>query len=173
MEISLKSKLTSPNKLVAGATSSLINKEAYSGKAGDQADKLTLTQTITVTGLTYSEMDLNNLLNKISESLAPQNFALSKKDWSLKVDVLGNSTSSTLSTSEADLQVTLKTSVVPVVDKDQIKKSLSGKPYKEALKLLGGITNVSNYELSISPGLPFFKNVPKDPAKIELTIENE
>lgn len=173
IEISLKSKLVSPNKLISGAVGSVVTKEAFSHKTGDQADKITLTQTLSVTGLTYSETELNDMLNKLSDSMAPQNFSLSKKDWSVKVEVLGNSTNSVLSTTEADLQVTLKTSIIPIVDKEQIKKSMAGKPYTEATKILGSITNVSNYELRINPALPFFRKVPKDLTKIEVTVENE
>lgn len=171
--IALKSKLTSPNKLITGAVGTTITKEAFSHAVGDQTDKLTLEQTVTIKGLTYSDTELNAMLNKQIDDKAPSGYAISKKDWVVKVEVLGNSTNSVLSATEADLQVTLKTLVVPIVDKDNIKKSIAGKSSSEAEKILGSVKDVKDYELTISPAVPFFKRVPKDISRIEVTVENE
>jgi len=172
-EVSLKSKLMSPNKLIPGAVQIIITKNSFSHKAGDKTDKITLDQTLSIKGLTYSETDLNGLLGKLIDKLVPQGYTLSKKDWSVKIEVLENSTNSILSFTEADLQATLKTSVIPSVDKEAVKKSIAGKSSGEAEKILGSIKNVKNYELNISPAMPLFKRVPKDINRIELIIENE
>jgi hypothetical protein len=87
--------------------------------------------------------------------------------------VLGNSTNSVLSSTEADLQVTLKTSVVPIIDKVKIVESMAGKTKSEAQKILGSVKDVKNYEFKVVPNVPLFNKVPKDTGRIELTIENE
>lgn len=173
IEIALKSKLTSPNKLIPGAHTISVTKESFSHKVGDEAEKITLEQVVTISGLSYSDTDLNTLINKVIDKMAPEGYSLSKKDWSVKVEPLGNSTSSVLSSTEADMQITIKTSVIPNVDKEEIRKSISGKSLKEAEKILGSIKNVREYSLKVSPAIPLFKKVPKDLNRIELVIENE
>jgi len=172
-EISLKSKLLSPNKLIPGAIQVTVVTNSFNHKVGDKTDKITLDQTVSIKGLTYSETDLNSLLSKLIDKLIPQGYTLSKKDWSVKIEALGNSTNSILSFTETDLQATLKTSVIPSIDKGAVKKSIAGKSSGEAEKILGSIKNVKNYELNISPAIPLFKRVPKDVNRIELVIENE
>jgi hypothetical protein len=172
-EIALKSKMVSPNKLIPGAIQISITKESFSHKVGDETEKITLEQTVTITGLSYSETELSALLNKLIDKMTPQGYSLSKKDWSVKVEPLGNSSSSVLSANEADLQVTLKTSVIPIINKEEIKKSMAGKSSREAEKILGSVKNVKNYELNVTPVIPFFKKVPKDTSRIELVVENE
>jgi hypothetical protein len=172
-EIALKSKMISPNKLIPGAVQISIAKESFSHKVGDQTEKITLEQTVIITGLSYSETELNSLLNKLIDKMTPQGYSLSKKDWSVKVEPLGNSTSSMLSANEADLQVTLKTSAIPIINKDEMKNNIANKSPGEAEKILGSVKNVSHYELNVTPALPFFRKVPKDINRIELVVENE
>jgi len=173
IDIALKSKLTSPNKLISGAVLVTVTKEAFSHAVGVETDKLALEQTLSIKGLTYSDTELNSLLSKLIVEKTPEGYTISKNDWSVKAEALGNSTSSVLSATEADLQVTLKTAVVPIVDKDEIKKSIAGKQAGEAEKVLGSVKNVKSYELKVSPVIPFFNKVPKDLNRIELLIENE
>jgi hypothetical protein len=172
-EISLKSKLMSPNKLIPGAFQITVTKDSFNYKVGDKTDKINLDQTVSIKGLTYSETDSNSLLSKLIDKLVPQGYSLSKKDWSVKIEPLGNSTNSILSFIEADLQATLKTSVIPSIDKEAIKKSIAGKTVTEAEKILGSVKNVTSYELNVSPAIPFFRKVPKDINRIDLVVENE
>ncbi len=172
-EIALKSKMFSPNKLVPGSVQISVTTDSFSNKVGDETEKITLDQTAAVTGLSYSETELNTLLNNLIDKMVPQGYSLSKTDWVVSVVPLGNSSSSILSAAEADLQVTLKTSVIPVINKEEIKKDIAGKSSGEAEKILGSVKNVKNYELNISPAIPFFRRVPKDVNRIELVVENE
>ncbi len=169
----LNSRVVKPSKIVPGAVDIKIAAEVFSHKLGDETDKLSLDQTISVTGLSYSDTELNKLLDKLLEKLIPQGYVVSNKDRVVNVEVLGNSTNSVLNSKEADLQVTIKTSVVPNIDKDSIKKDIAGKTPQEAEKVLGSIQSIKTYSLVVKPGIPFFKKVPKDFSRINLTIENE
>ncbi len=172
-EIALRARLKSPLKLISGATKAMVAKETYNYKVDDKTDKLSLDQTITASGLAYSDTELNSLMNKVIDKYIPSGYYLSKNDWSESVAVLGNSTNSVLSVTESDLQVSVKTSVVPSINQDEIKKQLAGKTIGDAQKYLGGIRNIKNYKLNVRPAIPFFRKVPNDITRIDLVIQNE
>lgn len=169
----IKFKLGRPQHLVEGSTTAQITKEAYNAKVGDETDKLTLTAYAAAAGLTYLESELNTLLDKLVQNLVPEGHDLSEKQREVTVTPLGNSNTSVLNSSEADLQVTLKTFTVTRIDKDELKKSMAGKSVSEAEKILGGIRNITTYSIEINPTIPLFGKVPKDLNRIILDIANE
>lgn len=164
-------KLATSQKLVAGSVQTKVTKETFNKNEGDQIDKLSLTQFVSADGLIYFDSELNKFLDEYVKDQVPENFVLSSQTRDVTVEVLGNSTSSVLSSTEADLQVTLKTFVVPDIKEEEIKQELAGKTPAEAGKILGSIKNVNNYEFNLSPSIPFFGKVPRDLSKIELIIE--
>ncbi|GIW69280.1 MAG: hypothetical protein KatS3mg101_0027 [Patescibacteria group bacterium] len=170
----IKSKLGRNNqRLIEGSVIAQITKESYNAKVGDETDKLTLTAYASAAGLTYLDSELNSLLDKLVQNIIPAGHDLSEKQREVTTVPLGNSNTSVLSSSEADLQVTLKTFTVTRIDKDELKKSLAGKSVAEAEKVLGGIRNITTYSIGIKPAIPFFKKVPKDLNRINIEIENE
>ncbi|KKS65919.1 MAG: hypothetical protein UV35_C0029G0008 [candidate division WWE3 bacterium GW2011_GWB1_42_6] len=172
-ESDLKFKLGKTQRLIEGSVTAQITKEAYSAEVGDEAEKLTLTAYASASGLTYMESDLNSLLDQIVQNLVPQGHVLSEKQREISALPLGNSSSSILNSTEADMQITLKTFTVTAVDKEELKKALAGKSLAEAEKVLGSVGSLSTYSIEIKPVIPFFKNVPKDLNRINLEIENE
>jgi hypothetical protein len=169
----LKFKLGKTQRLVEGSVTTQITKEAYSAKPGDEAEKLNLTVYANATGLTYMDADLNSFLDKKVQDMVPRGYVLSEKKREVIVTPLGNSSSSVLNSTEADLQITLKTFIVTEINKDEIKKNLGGKTQAEAEKILGSVTNISTYGIEIKPTIPLFNKVPKDPNRIILEVENE
>ncbi len=167
----IKNKLAGNQKFVDGSVQAKIIKETFNKNVGDQVDKLSLTQSISADGLIYINSELNKFLDEYVKDRVPEDFVLSSQSRDVNVEVLGNSTSSVLTSTEADLQVTLKTFVVPDIKEDEIKKALIGKTPAEAEKILGSIKNVNSYEFNLSPSIPFFGRVPKDLSRIEITIE--
>jgi len=83
---------------------------------------------------------------------------------------LGNATNTILSSTEADLQVTLKTFIIPNINEDEVKKNLAGKKLSDAQKVLGSLNNIKGYDLHVSPNIPFFDSVPKNVNQIEIVI---
>ena len=169
-ESGIKSKLGSGQKLVTGSTETEIVSQSFSSKVGDEATKVSLNQSISSKALVYTDSELNSFINKYVEDVVPANFVLSDQDKEIKVDVLGKSSNSVLTSSEADIQVTLKAFVVPDLKEEEIKNSLKGKGYKEAQKIIGELKNVESYEFSISPSIPFFKKTPNNINRIEVDI---
>lgn len=167
----IKNKLAANQKLVTGSVQTKITKETFNKNVGDQVDKLSLTQSVSADGLIYFDGELNKFLDEYVKDRVPENFVLSSQSRDVAVEVLGNSTNSVLTSTEADLQITLKTFVVPDIKEEEIKKELIGKTPSGAEKVLGSIKNVNSYEFKLSPSIPFFGKVPKDLNRIELTIE--
>ena len=124
-------------------------------------------------GLTHLSKDLNDLLDELVEEFIPEGYVLSDKEREVSAEVLGNSTDSILNSSEADIQVTLKTFIVTDIDENQLKDDLKGKSPQEAQKIIGGIRNINSYEFNLTKGIPFFSKVPTDKDKINISIERE
>jgi hypothetical protein len=171
---SLASKVATSQALIAQSAKSTLIKETPNHKIGDEADTVSVTRTVEVEGLVYMKGELDRLLDALVKEFVPQGYVLSSKDRQLNVEVLGSSSNSVLTSTEADIQVTLKTFVVPDISEDNIKKQLAGKNTEEAKKILGSIQNIKTYEFKLNRGfIPFFSTVPKklDQIKVEIVKE--
>lgn len=172
-EADIKTKLGSTQRLISGATSTKIAKQTYSKNVNDEAQKISLTLSVNAESLVYLNSELNSFLDEYVKDVIPESFVLSEQDREVEVEVLGNSTNSVLTSKEADLQVTLKTYIMPNIKEEELKNSLKGKSVTEAIKILESIKNVTYYEFKLSPVIPLFRNVPKDPNRIQITIVKE
>lgn len=159
-ETEIRNKLATNQKLIAGSIETKVSKETFSKNVGDQADKISLTQSAVAGGLLYFDNDLNRFLDEYVKDLVPNNYVLSSQNREVSVEVLGKSTSSVLSSTVADIQVTLKTFVVPDIKEEDVKRQLIGKNPTEAEKILGSIKNINTYEFKLSPAIPFFQKGP-------------
>ena len=171
---SLSQKVANSQALISQSAKSTLVKETPNHKVGDETDKVTVTRVVEVEGLVYMKDELDRLLDALVKEFVPQGYVLSSKDRQINVEVLGNTDNSVLSSIEADIQVTLKTFVVPDISEDNIKKQLAGKSTDEAKKILGSIQNIKTYEFKLIRGLlPFFNTVPEKLDKIKVEIVKE
>lgn len=170
---SLEKKLSSGTKQIPGSQEVTVSTEDFSAEVGDEEDELTLTQVATATVLTYSESELNKLLDTLVDNLVPDGFVLSDKDREVNVEILGSTDSTALSLTEADLQVTLKAFVVPDINEESIKSDLAGKKLAEAEKVLGGVRNIYKYEIELKNSVPFFQRMPTNTENISINIERK
>jgi len=159
--------------LIKGSYKTAVTKEEYNHKVDDVSPKVSLTMVIQAEELTYLKSDLEQLMDSMVNNLIPEGFILSDEDTEIKSETLGNSTNSELSSQKADIQVTLKTYIVPNIVEDDLRKELKGKTVAQAEKILGGISNIKGYALDIKPGVPLFKKVPNNESQIEIIIERE
>lgn len=169
----LDMKITGDQKLIKGSESVAVVKEIFSHKLDDETEELTLAQTFTAKALTYNLNDLNNLVEELTEDLIPEGFEISTKERSVNVEVLGNTETTVLNSNEADLQVTLKTFVVPKISEDAIKQDIMGMDVGDAQKYLGSIRNIKTYELNLKPNIPLFDYIPKDESRIIINLERD
>lgn len=159
--------------LIKGAETSAVTNKEFNHKIDDQADELELKQTATIQGLGYNEDSLNDILDVLLEEFVPEGFELSDEDREVNVEILGNTDSTTLSTTDADLQVTLKAFVLPQIDETKIKEELAGSKLSEAERILGGIRNIKSYEIHMNFKVPFFSRMPSKPENITLTVKKD
>lgn len=169
----LISKVSGSTKLIAGSVATTVSTNEFNGEVGDELDKLELVQTVSAAGLTYSTDSLDSLLDELVEEFVPNGYKLSDEEREVNVEVLGNSDSTVLSIAEADLQVTLKTFVVPDISEERVVEDLAGKRFDDAQRILGSIRNVKTYELTVSPNIPLFRRVPSNKENITLEIKLE
>lgn len=167
----IKKQASSKQSVIEGSTQANITNESFSNDVDDETDKLSLTQSVYAEGLIYSKEELDSMLDGMVKDLIPEGFVLSDKDREVSVEVLGNSTNSILSSTEADLQVTLKAQVVPDIKEDSLKEELKGSGTKDVEKILGSVKNVKSYEFKLSPSIPFFQKVPRQADRINIAIE--
>jgi hypothetical protein len=172
-EEALKARETSSEKFVTGSVETTIASEQYSHKEGEKTETLELTQTATSTGLFYSRTELNALVDKLVDEFVPDGYKLSTEEREVKVEILGESDNSVLTSTEADLQITLRTFVVPDLDEETIKNDLAGKKLSEAEKALGAIKNIKTYGVNLENALPlpFLQKIPTNTENINLEIE--
>lgn len=140
-------------------------------KAGDEKSKLSGSITAQVEGLTYSKAELNNLMEKLSANLVPPGFEFYSYSRDLQVEVLGNTESTVVSPTEADLQVTFRFFIVPKIDKTKVFESVSGKNPQEALDILKKINGVESASLRTFSDFPLFKNVPARESAVKITTK--
>ncbi len=169
----LKEKIANTQKLVDGSEEIILLKETLSHKENDETNKLTLNQTLNIKGLVYAPNDLEKVMQEVTKELVPQGFVLSTKDEEIQTEVLGKSAQTKLSSQEADLQVTLKTFVVPDINDETLKQELAGKNQQEAARIISEIRNISTYEINIAPTMPFFRNIPTESTNIEIDTQKE
>lgn len=161
------------NEYIKGSEYITIIEEEYSHESGEEAEEISLNQTAIADALAYSKKDLEDMLDEILKDLIPEGYVISEKDKDIKVEILGNSTNSVLNATQADLQATIKTYIVPDIDENKLKEDLRGKSLGDAQKTLGGIRNVKTYELTMFPNLPFIRKLPKDIEKISIDIQKD
>jgi hypothetical protein len=172
-EVALKEKETSNEKFITGSVETNLVTAQYSHKEGEKTEKLELTQTAESKGLFYSQTELFALVEKLVDKFIPDGFKLSSQERDVKAEILGDSDSSVLSATDADLQITLKTYVVPNIDEETLKNELAGKSLKDAQQQLSGIRNVKTYGINLENAiaLPLFQKIPTSTENIKLEIQ--
>ncbi len=168
---SLKGKLSKGQKLLDSTVVYKKVSETFDKNLLDEADKLSVTQSISSSGIYYLVSDLQTLLDALLNEFVPEGFELSKKDSEIEVGVLtGTGTPS----SEIELQVKIKAFVVPKVNADEVKKKLQGLNVGAAKEYLAGIKNIKSYEIDLSPKLlAFLQKFPRKEDRIEVEVKRE
>ncbi|MBW6441722.1 hypothetical protein K0B04_02320 [Patescibacteria group bacterium] len=172
-ETAIRERVGANQKLIEGSTEIKISSEVFSAEVDEEKDKISLKQTVIGEALVYTEGDLNKFIDDYFKNVIPENHYMPDRDKEIKVEVLGSSTNSVLTSKEADIQVTLRSIVIPDIKEEEIKESLKGKTNEEAKEIIESLKNVEYYEFSISPAIPFFSKVPNNNDRIEVILVKE
>lgn len=154
-----------------GSEQFIVTKTEYNGKAGEALDKLKLTLTLEARGLSYDQKDAENFVKASMKSILPKGFEVYGKDLEVEINLLGKTNSSTLTTTEGDVQVTVKTYKIPVLDTNEIKSMLIGKKINDAVEVIKNIPNIIRYDISLN--YPLFNSIPMSPERIDVSISKE
>jgi len=157
-------------KLIKGSITTLLGDPELSAEVGEEETEVNIKQVLTVFGLAYSEKKLDQLIMKVVGDYVPEEYSLAGTKHTLSVEVLGATEDTVLSYSAADLQVTVKTSVIPEINISSLKESLKGMSVGELQRELGGMSNITTYEFNLSPVVPLKKKVPNDVEKILIEV---
>jgi hypothetical protein len=120
-------------------------------KAGDQAENVTVTQTINYNMLGVKEEDLEKVLkNDVSDNIDPQKQTI--LDYGLE-----------------DAEFSLQNPVGPDLDTETIKQQVAGKKSGDAQEIIKSYPGVTSVKVTYSPF--WVSSIPKKTSKIAVTIE--
>lgn len=172
-EEAIKDKESKSQKIILGSYLTNVTSETFSAELDEETEELELTTELSITALSYSEDSLKQMFNKYIEELTPEGYEISDEDKELRIEVLGNSDASILNSNEADLQVTLKATALPIIDEEEIKQNIVGKTFAQAQKVLGSIKNIENYEIKTNFAIPLISRMPTNPENIEVNVKTK
>lgn len=158
---------------INGSVVSALVTEEFSAELEEEVDEVELTQTVSFRGLAYNEKDLNEILDDMLKGFIPAGFELSNEERDTNVEILGNTDATVLNLSQADLQITIKSYVIPEIDEEELKENLVGVSLSEAEKILGKVRNVKTYGINIDPKVPLLQKLPGNIENISLKIRRE
>ena len=152
----LVGKLNPEERLIERTITSSVNEKRFNKEVGEETTELELTLSMTFKGITYNEKDVKEKLLKNIQETAPQGYELNEEETrieTLEVETKEN---------ESILKVAVKTSLIPELNLEEIRKNIAGKKQSLAegyLKNLGGVTKVEiniqfPLNLQILPHLP-------------------
>jgi hypothetical protein len=167
----LEDSVSQGEAFITGSASYSYGDIDVSAEVDDPVESFTVSQSVTVTGLSYPEDTLSELAVLVLDEVVADGYVIFGEDHTINVEVLGSAGDYVLSSTAADLQVTIKTSVVPDLEIESLEEQLAGKSLEEAQRILGGMPNIRTYELKLTPSLPFSKNLPEDTSRILVEVE--
>ncbi len=169
----LRAKINSTEKLVDSSIVYKKGTDVFDKKVGDQADKVSVKQTITGTGLYYKSSDLKSLLDLLLKEFVPEGFEISEKDQNIEVGVL-TAVDQTAPAESIDLQVKIKAYILPIVDEKSIVAKLKGAKIVDGRTYLSNIKNINSYEIDLWPKLTtYVGRFPNSEDRIEVSIERK
>lgn len=164
----LRTNISSGEKVLDQEISSEILNQEFSAEEGEEVDNLSLDLEIKFTFLAYQQEDLKQFLEKkISDSI-PSGFVFEYK--TSQVDIKDMS----FKDNKAKLKVVMKSSLLPKLDIEEIKKNLKGH-YPEVIQTyLESLPNFSRADIKITPKLPAkLRTLPRKSENIKVEIQIE
>jgi len=144
----IESGLQSGVSLIKESAQTEVVKKSFDKKEGEEAGTVTLTMELTVSILAIKNEDLNSLSMEILKSKVVEGYALKADQIKYQFDYQG----------EDDGKYSLDTkfivNLLPSVDTDEIKKSITGKYAQVASDYLVNIKGFKRAEIKIDPKLP-------------------
>lgn len=140
--------------------------KSFDHQAGDQADNVTLSLTITATATVYKSQDLKDMLVSILKDNAPEGFEVDKSSADTSTDL-----TSVADNGDLTFSGHIKADLTPQLDTNKLASNLAGKSPSAADPLIKAIPQIVSYNVSFWPNLPApLKTFPRDPKRIHISV---
>lgn len=145
-----------------------IDKQEFDKAVDDQAKQVTLTGSVTFTGIVYKTDDLKQYtLRRVKEKTSSD---ISLADNNLKEDV---SSLKKVSDNQITGTLTMKAGLLPTLDISHLQQNIKGKPIPEALAYLKTLPQTEKVEITFSPSIPLLtRSLPKRVSNIHITVNS-
>ncbi len=147
-------------------TSVTYEKKSFSKKLDEEATEVSLTGTIAYEGVAYQKSDLVKYAKeKLSEDV-PDNMMIDVET------VTGEASEIKQEDGETTAKVSVKASIVPKIDPQQVAKDVAGKSVKTATADLQSIPEVERVDIKVFINLPLLPNrLPFSSEKIKVVVD--
>lgn len=137
--------------------------------AGEEVESFTIAATVNGSAIGYDSNHLEQLVGELITESIPEGFELSEDNLMSKVHYAGKSAEGFV-----QVQVSVESLVLPVVEEASLKEQLSGVSTDRAQEIITNIPNVRQGSVDLQPPLPaILQHMPFDAAKITLTVDVE
>lgn len=162
----LQKQLGSNKILLTKLITETLGKNSLNVKIGDEASQATLTGTVEYQGLSYDKNDFIIFSKSLISKNIPSNQEIDYNN--IKTNVLEIKSEND---EEVEVNLNIKTLLLPKIDKNKLIKDLKGKSFKATEDALYKLPQVANAVIRLSPNLPFLpKNLPLREGNIKIEI---
>lgn len=156
-------------RFVRDAVKFEVTDESYSGKAGDEADSVSLSVTLLATGLVLPEDQVRELSDLILREQVPSGFSLKSEQVKSEFELVDE-----ISDGVWEFDVSLSANLLPNIDIDEVKKQIAGKQSQVVEEYLSRIPGYASSFVRVWPQLPyFFGNIPRIADNITIEVASE
>jgi hypothetical protein len=151
------------NALLGTFVDESVDKKSFDKKLGDQVNQITLSGTVTFTGLSYKNSDIVTLANSLFNS----------PDMQLSQDNLTVSAENVVTLKNSDVSADLKISanLLPKIDTPSLIKQIAGNSLQKTRNIISNFPQVENVGILINPDIPFLpQNLPNNPKNITIQV---
>jgi hypothetical protein len=163
---------TLPNKFVLKNSEVFsLASQKFSAQLTEPSDNLKITQDISVSYLVYDNEQALSFVKASIKSLIPEGYELYGKDLQIELNSLGSVSGTNIDSREANVQLTIKSYKIPLIDQEKIKSEIAGKKLTEVSQYFDDLG--VGYNIESSNGLLNLLGFPKDLSKINVSITKQ
>ncbi|MBU1110814.1 hypothetical protein KKB83_04305 [Patescibacteria group bacterium] len=163
----IEGQLTAGQELLSETIKNQIVSTSFSHEIGSEAEKFTATVKVQSTATIFDHAQIKELLSTVLQESIPEGFELSSEETTVATEAVSVSEDGQIA-----LMGTIKATVIPQIDSEELRNSLKGVKPSEAENTLKRLTKISGYQIDLWPRLPsFLRTLPHRSARIEFKIE--
>ena len=154
------------SKVPEGGLKTEVIEEKFDKVVGEEAKEVSLTMKVSATAKLFKEEDLKKVLIESINPTVPEGLKVDEEKSTVEAELFETE-------GEKDLEILGKINavLVPDIDEESLRSTLSGKSYGSATAYLQSQENISGFEIDIKPAIfSLFKFMPLNGSKINVII---